>query len=353
MSTRLTQEITQRLRAGRFLLSAFQQQGPGIAERATAVFAPHLEPGDATPNLDAQITAYARLLTATLESLQRAELEVLEVSLERAELRRRRDRRFRRLHRMIRALRRGVLAAYLEPDLTALGLQGANRRDPLGLWRQADLIVRLLREADVPAALGEPLFEQALDPRQHADELAAATADLRADLDQLDLLQRRYDERLIAKNAAKAAYDHAFQRTAHGFEEFCRLAGEAELAAKVRPSRSRPGRTHRQLEEEAVEPETGSDQIGDPARAIRVPDPPEIAIAGDRQLLRRRIEDDADAILIAPLDGQDVSSAKGGFGARGRSHATPPANCCLGTPRLSAHHQPHEITKCGARLVPA
>ncbi|MEM7583821.1 MAG: hypothetical protein AAF560_10610 [Acidobacteriota bacterium] len=143
-----------------------------------------------------------------------------------------------------------------------------------------DLSVRLLLEGNAPAALGEPLFEQALDPRQHADELAAATADLRADLDQPDLLQRSYGERLVAKHFAKAACDHAFQRTANGFEELCRLAGEAELAAKVRPSRSRPGRTHRQLEEEAVEPETGSDQTDDPARAIRIPGLPEIAIAG-------------------------------------------------------------------------
>jgi hypothetical protein len=63
------------------------------------------------------------------------------------------------------------------------------------------------------------------------------------DLDrQVDEHRRELDEGLIEKNKAKEEHDRVFLHTARAFESFCRLAGEDELADRVRKSQPRTRR---------------------------------------------------------------------------------------------------------------
>jgi hypothetical protein len=63
--------------------------------------------------------------------------------------------------------------------------------------------------------------------------------------------QRRVEEALLWKRAARAEYDHLFLRAARIFEDCCHLAGDAELAARVRRSRIRSAQTEREPTAEA------------------------------------------------------------------------------------------------------
>jgi hypothetical protein len=54
---------------------------------------------------------------------------------------------------------------------------------------------------------------------------------------------REAEATLVAKNAALAEYDATFSSVATVVSGLLRMGGSAELAARVRPSPRRPGRT--------------------------------------------------------------------------------------------------------------
>ena len=69
--------------------------------------------------------------------------------------------------------------------------------------------------------------------------------------------QHEADAALVKKDQLQASYDRAFQYTATMLQCFFRMAGEDELASRIRPSYRRPGQLHEapEQEEAQVEPE--------------------------------------------------------------------------------------------------
>ena len=79
-------------------------------------------------------------------------------------------------------------------------------------------------------------------------------------------------------------YDTVFIRSARQFEDLCRYAGEKELAEKVRPSSTRPGRIEQVPDEdeatgeaesadgESMETEAGPEPVADSSESVPVGD---------------------------------------------------------------------------------
>jgi len=122
----------------------------------------------------------------------------------------------------------------------ALGYEGATPEDPVMLKRLGERLVSKLDSTARPA----PRFAgMTFDPAPWKAKIAAPLAALAQALDAAATESREADKTLAAKTRAIADYDDAFSKTAGLVSALLRIAGEEELADRVRPVKSRPGRT--------------------------------------------------------------------------------------------------------------
>lgn len=122
--------------------------------------------------------------------------------------------------------------------------------DPVTLSRFAAEVCARLQEID----LGQPRVAGAqMDKAALIQQLTAQRNELASCLEAVAVEEREAQVTMVAKHKAIASYDQTFTGLATVFEGLFILAGERELAARVRPSLRRPGQTSQEVNELVTE----------------------------------------------------------------------------------------------------
>ncbi len=262
----LSSKITGKIRSCVFLLSALTEQGPKVVDLVLKKLGASVEEGTEPSELLAQILTMGRLLKTRLDLMVELDRKLYEQNQMRADLLAGRDGNTGALSKKVSGVRRIIAGHYAKPQMAKLGLEGRTLREPIALLRQSELICEGFKRDDLGDLLGESIFDLPFDPRPYALEIEPGIEVLRESFEAHQRSRRRIDQLLVEKNETVEIYDTAFIRVARQFEDLCRLAGQNDLAEKVRPSASRPGETD-VLPEDGEVPEIAAGVVNDDAGA--------------------------------------------------------------------------------------
>lgn len=274
MQVKTSKEVTDRQKATAFVQFALRVDGPAVADDMTTLFRPHFGP-DEEPGFADSLSSSVRMLDATITDLvtadeaHYAEKAALAALLdERAEV-------TAALKRLLVGMRRIVLGQHPDVDLGRLGFGGETSREPLPLLRQGERILGVLDGDELGDVVGEPLFDAAVfNPQLYRDAIRQAVTALRSVLDRISEAQRRVERAYLAKKEKRKLHDRLFLREARGFADWCRLVGRDELAERIRPSASRPGRTEKEPPDETSASSLRPSSPDTPIASPRSPETP-------------------------------------------------------------------------------
>lgn len=237
-----SKQVTDRQKSADSVIAVAEANAERIADGLAALLQPHLENGEALPAAGLLVALLARALeagkTAMVAKDSRHEAELADDP----EIRAARDAAQAALYTGIVDLREMLVGVYGNAAAAKI-IAGPTPEDPVVLERFAAEIAERLQSVKLPA----PRVKGA---EIAAAEIAAALTEQRAALQkQLKAVQREIREAqasLAGKNAAVTTSDHTFAGVATTLTGLLLLAGQPDLAAKVKPSTRRPGQTAEQ-----------------------------------------------------------------------------------------------------------
>lgn len=223
--------VANRLATGRYLLSSARINTDAIA-RAVADEVPDLK----LTEVRHVIQALAAYLARMSDAMEAAEGEYTREQSDDPKARKHRDLMAEALAGELAETREMLLGTF-GPDATAFyGLRGTLPTRPETLLTTASNILRLLREQPAPTPR-KPWMT--LDLAALADELDTHVEALRTALDAISDEERELHLAKTARDAAVERWSRTYPGVGATFEGLYRVAGRADLAARIRPTQRR------------------------------------------------------------------------------------------------------------------
>jgi hypothetical protein len=242
-----SKQVTDRQKSADSVIAAGEAHEEPVQRALADLIKPQLKKGEPLPDFGAVVKLSVKLLSAAKDRLVQAD-QAHETELsDDPPVREARDAAVAGLRDALINLREMIIGAYGHPTAAKLFL-GAAPEDPVVLSRFAGEVADNLDKTKLPA----PRIKGAkLDPSETSASLRDKRAQLDKHLGAVAREQREAQKTLAAKNAAIPAYDRTFAGVATTLSGLLLLAGETELAAKIRPSTRRPGQTAEDAGDEA------------------------------------------------------------------------------------------------------
>jgi hypothetical protein len=245
--------VMKRLALCDLVVGAARVQGPGIAARLGAFLSPALREGETPPDLAAVIELYARRLEGFCDAMVAADGDYLTQRALLADLTLESEVPTGKVKSSILSLRatcEGLLGSNV---LRSLGLDFNLAREPQGLLRQGEIIRDRLLISDSELMPGR-WVSNPLDREAVASQLGQDLDGLRLMVKRLVEQRKAVDTAKVRKDQTQAEFDRQFIPLARVLEATFRVAGETELADRIRPTVRQLGRDGGE-DEESTEPE--------------------------------------------------------------------------------------------------
>ncbi len=230
-----------------------------VIDPLRVTFTDYLIEGEVLPDLATLFRILQRVLAASLGKLVAAGDQHLREIDNDIKLRQRRDELLTILGAKVRNFRKMLDSLFgAGSALEMAGLDGRTEQEPMALLSQVERILDRFGDPEVEVA--DPGFRTfQMDALEVSADFEAEYEELKGLVQELNRENRRSDATVIAKQKAMDRYDEKFRWIAGCLESLYHLAGQHELAERVKPSTRRSGRT-----EENVQADASSDS-GDSA----------------------------------------------------------------------------------------
>ncbi len=234
-----SKQITDREKSARAVVAVGETHSEAAATALSKVLKPHLAKGEALPDIGLLLMLVSRALDASKTRMVEADAAHEAELGDDEPVRRARDEAASTLSGKIIELREVLTGVYGGATARAV-FAGPTPEDPVVLSRFAGEVATQLGRVKLPA----PRIKGAkLDIAETTSALQEHSAMLDTHLKGVARELREAQATLDTKNQAMAAYDETFSGVATTLTGLLRVAGKADLAARVRPSTRRPGQT--------------------------------------------------------------------------------------------------------------
>lgn len=235
-----SKQVTDRNRSSNAVIAAARAHGSLIETKLDSTLQPYAKKGEKVP----AVGLLCELLARALE--ERAEAMVEADNAHEAELddddapRLARDASSDKLYSRTVDVGDIVVGLYGRGQLKPLGLDGTTPRDANQLLQYTKTIAKNLGSVTLP----KPRVKgSGMNAAEAAEELEELRDVLTSHLKDVAREEREAEQTFVKKHAAIGEYDSTFSSVASLISTLLEVAGESELASRVRPSKRRPGQT--------------------------------------------------------------------------------------------------------------